>query len=69
MKSTTCSSPSNPLSYAALAEEIEDMAIDQLLELNRLICRHIDQLQDQESLQALSRLDVTARNSARIEPR
>ena len=45
------------------------MAIDQLLELNRLICRHIDQLQDQESLQALSRLDVTARNSARIEPR
>jgi len=32
---------------------IEDMTIDQLLELNRYICRRIDELQDQESLQAL----------------
>ncbi|MFO7528717.1 MAG: hypothetical protein R6W86_07950 [Marinobacter sp.] len=35
---------------------IEDMTIDQLLELNRMICRRIDELQDQESLQALSQL-------------
>ena len=37
---------------------IEDMSIDQLLELNRMICRSIDELQDQENLQALSRLHV-----------
>jgi uncharacterized protein YkvS len=37
---------------------IEDMNIDQLLELNRMICRRIDELQDQENLQALSRLHV-----------
>ena len=37
---------------------IEDMSIDQLLELNRMICRRIDELQDQENLQALSRLQV-----------
>lgn len=37
---------------------IEDMSIDQLLELNRLICRRIDQLQDQETLQALRQLRV-----------
>ena len=37
---------------------IEDMSIDQLLELNRMICRRIDELQDQENLQALSRLHV-----------
>ena len=35
---------------------IEDMTIDQLLELNRVICRRIDQLQDQENRQALSQL-------------
>ena len=37
---------------------IEDMSIDQLLELNRMICRRIDELQDPENLQALSRLHV-----------
>lgn len=37
---------------------IEDMSIEQLLELNRLICRRIDQLQDQENLQVLSQLHV-----------
>ena len=37
---------------------IEDMSIDRLLELNRMICRRIDELQDQENLQALSRLHV-----------
>ncbi len=35
---------------------IEDMSIDQLLELNKYICRRIDELQDQENLQALSQL-------------
>lgn len=37
---------------------IEDMSIDQLLELNRYICRRIDELQDQENLQALIQLRV-----------
>jgi hypothetical protein len=37
---------------------IEDMTIDQLLEMNRVICRRIDQLQDQENMQALSQLRV-----------
>jgi preprotein translocase subunit YajC len=37
---------------------IEDMSIDQLLEMNRVICRRIDQLQDQENMQALSQLRV-----------
>ena len=35
---------------------IEDMSIDQLLELNQTICRRIDELQEQETLQALSQL-------------
>ncbi len=37
---------------------IEDMSIDQLLALNQTICRRIDQLRDQESLQVLSQLRV-----------
>jgi len=37
---------------------IEDMSIDQLLELNQTICRRIDELRDQENLQALSQLRV-----------
>ena len=37
---------------------IDDMNIDQLLELNRYICRRIDELQDRENLQALSQLRV-----------
>lgn len=37
---------------------IEDMSIDQLLELNQVICRRIDELRDQENLQALSQLRV-----------
>jgi preprotein translocase subunit YajC len=37
---------------------IEDMTIDQLLELNTVICRRIDQLQDEENMQALSQLRV-----------
>ena len=35
---------------------IEDMSIDELLELNQYICQRIDELQEQETLQALSRL-------------
>ncbi len=37
---------------------IDDLSIDQLLELNRYICQRIDELQDQENLQALSQLRV-----------
>jgi len=37
---------------------IEDMSIDQLMELNHYICRRIDELRDQENLQALSQLRV-----------
>ncbi len=37
---------------------IEDMTIDQLLELNQTICQRIDELQEQETLQALSQLRV-----------
>jgi preprotein translocase subunit YajC len=37
---------------------IEDMSIDPLLEMNRIICLRIDQLQDQENIQALSQLQV-----------
>lgn len=37
---------------------MEDMSIDQLLELNQYICQRIDELQGQETLQALSQLRV-----------
>lgn len=37
---------------------IEDLSIDELLELNKIICQRIDELQDRETLQALSRLYV-----------
>lgn len=37
---------------------IEDMSIDQLLELNQYICQRIDELQEQETLQALNQLRV-----------
>ena len=37
---------------------IDDMSIDQLLELNQVICQRIDELQEQETLQALSQLRV-----------
>jgi uncharacterized protein YkvS len=37
---------------------IENMSIDQLLELNKVICQRIDELQDRETLQALSQLRV-----------
>ncbi|WP_409522933.1 hypothetical protein [Nitrincola sp. MINF-07-Sa-05] len=37
---------------------IEDMSIDQLLELNQYICKRIDELQNQETLQVLSQLRV-----------
>jgi len=37
---------------------IDDMSIDQLLELNQYICQRIDELQEQEALQALSQLRV-----------
>jgi hypothetical protein len=37
---------------------IDDLSIDQLLELNRVICQRIDELQDRENLQALSQLRV-----------
>lgn len=34
------------------------MSIEQLLELNRVICQRIDELRDQENIQALSQLRV-----------
>jgi hypothetical protein len=37
---------------------IDDLSIDQLLELNRVICQRIDELQEQEALQALRQLRV-----------
>jgi len=37
---------------------IDDLSIDQLLELNQYICQRIDELQDQENLQALSQLRI-----------
>lgn len=37
---------------------IEDMSVDQLMELNRYICRRIDELRDQDNLQALSQLRI-----------
>ena len=37
---------------------IDDLSIDQLLELNQFICQRIDELQEQETLQALSQLRV-----------
>jgi preprotein translocase subunit YajC len=37
---------------------IDDLTLDQLLELNTFICQRIDELQDQENLQALSQLRV-----------
>ena len=37
---------------------IDDMSIDQLLELNQVICQRIDELQEQDTLQALSQLQV-----------
>lgn len=37
---------------------IDEMTIDQLLELNDAICRRIDELKEQENLQALSQLRV-----------
>jgi len=40
---------------------IEDMNIEQLLELNQYICRRIDRLRDQETLQALMQLRIGMR--------
>ncbi len=37
---------------------IEDMTIEQLLELNQVICRRLDELYEQKDLEALSRLRV-----------
>jgi len=37
---------------------VDDMSIDQLLELNQYICQRIDELQEQETLQAISQLRV-----------
>lgn len=37
---------------------IDDLSIDQLLELNQTICQLIDELKEQETLQALSQLRV-----------
>lgn len=37
---------------------IEDMSIDQLLELNKVIWQRIDELQDRERLQVLSQLRI-----------
>ncbi len=36
----------------------EGFTLDQLLELNHLICRRIDELREKETLQALVRLHV-----------
>ncbi|BBP45455.1 hypothetical protein THMIRHAS_15230 [Thiosulfatimonas sediminis] len=35
---------------------IEDMTLDQLMELNTLICQRIDQLQERETMEALMQL-------------
>ena len=35
---------------------IDEMTLDQLLELNDVICQRIDELKEQETLQALSQL-------------
>ena len=37
---------------------IEEMSIDQLLELNQYICQRIDELREQETLQALMQLRI-----------
>lgn len=37
---------------------LEDFTLDQLLELNHLICSRIDELREKETLQALIRLHV-----------
>lgn len=37
---------------------IDDLSIDQLLELNQYVCQRIDELQEHETLQALSQLRV-----------
>lgn len=37
---------------------IEDMTIEQLLELNQVICRRLDELYEQKDLEALGRLRV-----------
>ena len=37
---------------------IDEMTLDQLLELNEAICQRIDELKEQENLQALSQLRV-----------
>jgi len=37
---------------------IDEMTLDQLLELNDVICQRIDELKEQETLQALSQLRV-----------
>lgn len=40
---------------------IDEMTIDQLLELNDAICQRINELKEQETLQALSQLRVGLR--------
>jgi hypothetical protein len=50
--------PDRQASRSLTTMRIEDMSVDQLLEMNRVICRRIDQLQDQENMQALSQLRV-----------
>jgi len=47
-----------PENRRATSMRIDDLTIDQLLELNEFICQRIDELQDQENLQALSQLRV-----------
>ncbi len=47
---------------------IEDMSIDQLLELNQYICQRIDELQEQETLQALSQLRVGLKVTFEVSP-
>ena len=37
---------------------IDDMTIEQLLEINRIICERIDELRDRQDLQALSDLRI-----------
>lgn len=39
---------------------INDLTIDQLLDLNELICRRIDELREQETMEALCRLRLGA---------
>jgi len=41
----------------------DDLTLDELLELNQIICRRIDELRDRENLQTLSQLRIGSKVS------